>query len=83
MSLFQNGTQLDTPDVLEASWTPGNVNGNSSRGWGKSSHPHANQDPNSCWVSDASNSPNGIRAFSAEEKEVCRVGCGCRSAGLC
>ncbi|KAM0276482.1 hypothetical protein ACHAQH_006709 [Verticillium albo-atrum] len=71
LELFQDAaSQQESSEVLEPGWAPGHVNGNSSRGWGKASHTHANQDPNSCWLPAASNGPNSSRNLSVEEKEA-------------
>ncbi|KAG7111173.1 Transcriptional activator protein DAL81 like [Verticillium longisporum] len=71
LNLFQDAaTQQESSEVLEPGWTPGHANGNSSRGWGKTGHTHAIQDPNSCWLPAASNGPNSSRHLSAEEKEA-------------
>ncbi|KAH6683543.1 GYF domain-containing protein [Plectosphaerella plurivora] len=71
LDIFQHSSsQYDVADVYEPTWTPGHVNGNSGRGWGKSAHTHANQDPNSCWVTDATSGPNNLRTMNPEEKET-------------
>lgn len=48
----------------------GQVNGNSSRGWGKTNDANAHNDPRICWNDEGSCGPLGLRALSAEEKEV-------------
>ncbi|KAL2761051.1 hypothetical protein ACRALDRAFT_1090679 [Sodiomyces alcalophilus JCM 7366] len=71
LDLFRDmPAQTDSSDILEPGWVPGQVNGNASRGWGKSAHVQPNQDPNSCWIAAATNSPVSSRALTAEEKEA-------------
>lgn len=48
----------------------GHVNGNSSRGWGKTSDANAHNDPTICWNDEGSCGPLGLRGMSTEEKEV-------------
>ncbi|ROT41922.1 hypothetical protein SODALDRAFT_286865 [Sodiomyces alkalinus F11] len=62
--------ETDSSDIREPGWVPGQVNGNSSRGRGKSGHVQPNQDPNSCWIPAATNSPVSSRSLTAEEKET-------------
>jgi len=55
-------------------WNPGagQLNGHSSRGWGKPQEPQPVQDPDVCWNSAADMRPLGLQEMSLEEKEVRR-----------
>lgn len=57
-SLFANG------------WTPGQTNGSSTRGWGKSSDTPLPQDPDVCWDQAGTIKPMWTQEMSQEEKEV-------------
>ena len=66
-----NPSQTDVSSLFLPGWNPGNANGASTRGWGKSSDAHpAPQEPDLCWDSAGSMRAVGLHDMSAEEREV-------------
>lgn len=57
--------------VLKNGFQPGgDVNGNSSRGWGKTHDTNGNNDPTICWDPNGNSGPLGLQDMTAEEEEV-------------
>lgn len=58
-------------ELLREDFRPdGHVNGNSSRGWGKTNDANVHNDPTICWAGERTWTPLGLQALSDEEKEV-------------
>ena len=73
MELFKaahHSAQPDLANLLEPTWNPGYVNGNSARPWGKSESSHVPQDPGVCWDTSGTTHPIGLQDMSAEEREL-------------
>lgn len=56
--------------LLMDGWNPENVNGGSSRAWGKSNENHIPQEPGACWDEHGQSTPLGHQPPTAEEREV-------------
>ncbi|OBR12796.1 GYF domain-containing protein [Colletotrichum higginsianum IMI 349063] len=71
LGVFKNGAaETDATNVFESGWTPGQANGATARGWGKSNNNHNSQDPAACWNSRGDGHPVSVNGLSEEEKEV-------------
>lgn len=66
-----NANIPEVSSLFAPGWQPGHVNGEVSRGWGKSAESHpAPQEPDVCWDLAGSVKPVGTIDMTLEEKEV-------------
>ena len=74
MDIYKNThdlAQSDASSLFMPNWNPTQVNGSSTRGWGKSGDSgHIPQDPTVCWDPSGLVTPIGLDAMSAEEREL-------------
>ncbi|KAK2059506.1 GYF domain-containing protein [Colletotrichum caudatum] len=71
LGVFKQGTaEIDTANVFESGWTPGQTNGGAARGWGKTNNNHNSQDPAACWNPRGDGHPVSVNGLSEEEKEA-------------
>ncbi|KAK0723538.1 hypothetical protein B0T26DRAFT_706738 [Lasiosphaeria miniovina] len=65
-------SQINPSSLFMPNWNPTQVNGSSSRGWGKPSgdSSHVPQDPTVCWDQDGNVRPVGLEEMTAEEREM-------------
>ncbi|KAF5025931.1 hypothetical protein F66182_1966 [Fusarium sp. NRRL 66182] len=71
LSMFRLQKPTDEPSRLFApGWNPGQLNGHTPRGWGKSNDNHIPQEPNACWDDSGDTIPMGLQDMSLEEKEA-------------
>jgi PERQ amino acid-rich with GYF domain-containing protein len=72
--LFRSVPTSSLPDVaslLLPTWNPGQVNGTSTRSWGKTGDSnHVAPDPSVCWDSDGKMVPVGLVEMTEEEKAL-------------
>ncbi|KAK3389760.1 hypothetical protein B0H63DRAFT_464286 [Podospora didyma] len=63
---------IDPSSLYMPNWNPNQVNGVSSRGWGKGSgdSSHVPQDPTVCWEQNATVLPIGLQDMTAEERRT-------------
>ncbi|KAF4966569.1 hypothetical protein FSARC_5811 [Fusarium sarcochroum] len=60
----------DATRLFASGWNPGQVNGHTPRGWGKSNDNHIPQEPGACWDQSGDVTPMGLHDMSLEEKEA-------------
>ncbi|KAL7629876.1 kinesin-like protein [Parahypoxylon ruwenzoriense] len=66
-----NSQRPDISALFLPGWTPGHINGTTSRGWGKTGDPHVvPPEPDICWDAPGSTRAVGLREMTSEEKEV-------------
>ena len=75
MEVYKAGTdhtasQPNVSNLFANGWNPGQTNGGSARGWGKTSDAPLPQDPDVCWEESGNVRPMWTQEISQEEKEV-------------
>ncbi|KAK1967033.1 GYF domain-containing protein [Colletotrichum sublineola] len=71
LGVFKHGAaEIDTVNVFESGWAPGQTNGGAARGWGKTNNNHNSQDPAACWNPRGDSHPVSVNGLSEEEKEA-------------
>ncbi|CCT73566.1 uncharacterized protein FFUJ_09630 [Fusarium fujikuroi IMI 58289] len=71
LEMYRPQRLADDPTRLFATgWNPGQMNGHTPRGWGKSNDNHIPQEPGACWDDSGDSTPMGLQDMSLEEKEA-------------